>query len=79
MNSNPRFYPKHLAKKYVQQWNEKVVPEVQAPVAGAAEAENSVNSQQVGPPALSVVTNINGFRFDFSIKLTDSLYSDFES
>ena len=77
MNSNPRFYPKHLAKKYVQQWNEKVVPEVQAPVAGA---ENSVNSQQVGPPALSVVTNINGFRFDFfSIKLTDSLYSDFES
>jgi len=61
MNSNPRFYPKHLAKKYVQQWNEKVVPEVQAPVAGA-EAENSVNSQQVGPPALSVVTNINGFR-----------------
>ena len=57
MNSNPRFYPKHLAKKYVQQWNEKV-PEVSPPAS--LNEKNSVNSQQVAP-ALSD-TNINGHR-----------------
>ena len=50
MNSNPRFYPKHLAKKYVQQWNEKV-PEVDVV---------DETSQQVAPAPS--VTNINGQR-----------------
>ena len=51
MNSNPRFYPKHLAKKYVQQWNEKVPAEVEVV---------DETSQQVAPAPS--VTNINGQR-----------------
>ena len=53
MNSNnPRFYPKHLAKKYAQQWNEKDSN------CTPAESEENSSIQQVAPALLD--TNING-------------------
>ena len=58
MNSNnPRFYPKHLAKKYVQQWNEKVPGSNSTP----AESEENSSIQQVSNLAPALLdTNING-------------------
>lgn len=45
MNSNPSFYPKHLARQYVQQWN------------GNGEA---MTSQQVAPAPVPTAMNFNG-------------------
>ena len=65
MNSNPSFYPKHLAKQYVGLYSEKQM----------RNHENPFNQQQVGATkeAGACFTNINGKRSITPVNVGDHL------
>ena len=61
MNSNPSFYPKHLARKYVQEWNqavEDIPPSLQVPPASRVPKINGQRSvSPVGNSSTSVMAS----------------------